>query len=50
MPVPASGGRPLSDDERIDAMLYERYAAGDLHAREELVARLMPMVQRLARS
>jgi len=50
MPVSPRDGRQLSDEERIDAILFERHVAGDPHAREQLVARLMPMVQRLARA
>jgi RNA polymerase sigma-B factor len=46
----AATRRPFSDDERIDDLLIRRHMAGDRHAREELVQRLMPMVQRLARS
>jgi RNA polymerase sigma-B factor len=42
--------RPFSAEERIDDALLRRFRAGDHHAREELVRRLMPMVQRLARA
>jgi RNA polymerase sigma-B factor len=42
--------RPFSEEERIDDLLLRRHGAGDPHARELLVERLMPMVQRLARS
>ena len=40
---------PFSAEERIDDLLLRRYHDGDVHAREELVQRLMPMVHRLAR-
>jgi RNA polymerase sigma-B factor len=42
--------RPFSEEERIYDLLLRRHGAGDPHARELLVERLMPMVQRLARS
>jgi RNA polymerase sigma-B factor len=42
--------RPFSEEERIDDLLLRRHTAGDPHARELLVGRLMPMVQRLARA
>jgi RNA polymerase sigma-B factor len=41
---------PFSAEERVDDMLLRRYRErNDLHAREQLVERLMPMVHRLAR-
>src|SRR4051812_20317948 len=41
---------PFSAEERVDDMLLRRYRErGDVHAREQLVERLMPMVHRLAR-
>jgi RNA polymerase sigma-B factor len=52
-PAPAAAHRshrPFSEEERIDDLLLRRHAAGDPHARELLAERLMPMVQRLARS
>jgi RNA polymerase sigma-B factor len=42
--------RPFSAEERIDDLLVRRHRAGDQHAGEELVRRLMPLVNRLARA
>jgi RNA polymerase sigma-B factor len=50
VPDTAASRRPYSEDERVDDLLLRRHAAGDPHAREKLVQRLMPMVQRLARA
>jgi len=47
--TPATTRSPFSAEERIDDLLLRRFRAGDVHAREELVQRLMPMVHRLAR-
>jgi RNA polymerase sigma-B factor len=54
LPVPESKAqrqrRPFSAEERIDDLLVRRHRAGDQHAGEELVRRLMPLVNRLARA
>jgi RNA polymerase sigma-B factor len=42
--------RPFNAEERSDDLLVRRHRAGDQHAGEELVRRLMPLVHRLARA
>jgi RNA polymerase sigma-B factor len=41
--------RPLDPVDRADEALVRRHLAGDAHAREKLVRRLTPLVDRLAR-
>jgi RNA polymerase sigma-B factor len=43
-------GQPLDAEERVDTILVRRFRAGDAAAGEELVRRLTPMVERLARA
>jgi RNA polymerase sigma-B factor len=47
--APTTPRSPFSAEERTDDLLLRRFRDGDVHAREELVERLMPMVHRLAR-
>jgi RNA polymerase sigma-B factor len=46
---PPAVPRPLDPVDRTDEALVRRHLAGDAHAREELVRRLEPLVDRLAR-
>ena len=46
---PASAPRPEHASARMDRMLFARHAAGDRHARDELIERWLPLARSVAR-
>jgi len=46
---PASAAHPEHASARVDRMLFARHAAGDRHARDELIERWLPLARSVAR-